>query len=171
MIREIMVRPERCLGCHSCEMACAIAHTPAKNLAGALLAGQRGLKQIYVEQVDNFKAPVVCRHCDDAPCIAVCATHSLHRTEDGLVTNEDRQEQCLGCWMCAIACPFGMIRQDAPKRRALKCDRQCLDDKDIPACVGACPTSALVYTDVAAFEAERRRQQVANLQAGGAAQP
>ena len=164
MEREIMVRPERCLGCHSCEMACAIAHTPAKTLAGALLSGQRGLKQIYVEQVEGFTSPVACRHCEDAPCITVCAPRSMHRTEDGLVTNQDRLDQCLGCWMCAMACPFGVIRQDGTKRRAVKCDRECLDEKEIPACVGACPTGALAYTDVASFEGDKRRRQLGNLQ-------
>ena len=170
MEREILVRPERCLGCHSCEMACAVAHTPAKNLAGALLAGQSGLQQIYVEEVDGFKSPVACRHCEDAPCVAICAPHSLHRTEDGLVTNIDRLDQCLGCWMCVMACPFGVIRQDGAKRRAVKCDRECLDEKDIPACVGACPTGALVYSDVATFDAGRRRRQLEHLQAANRAE-
>lgn len=165
MQKEILIRYERCMGCHSCETACAVAHSPSRTLAGALLADKPPLKKIYVEQVDSIKAPVACRHCEEAYCVEVCMTHSLHRTEDGLVTNSDRQEKCLGCWMCIMACPFGVIRQDGSKRRAIKCDRECLDETDTPACVKACPTGALVFSTVADFEAEKRRSQLAPLAA------
>jgi anaerobic carbon-monoxide dehydrogenase iron sulfur subunit len=165
MQKEILVRFERCLGCHSCEMACSVAHSPTKTLVGAVLADKPPLKQIYVEQVDGLKAPITCRHCEDAYCVEVCMSHSLHRTVDGLVTNVDRRQKCLGCWMCVMACPFGVIRQDSIERRAVKCDRECLDEKDIPACVRACPTGALVFSTVADFEAGKRRSQLITLSA------
>lgn len=157
MQKEILVHYERCMGCHSCELACAVAHSHAKTLAGALAADKPPLKQLYVEQVDGVKAPIVCRHCEQAPCVEVCMPRSMHYTTDGLVTNGDRNAKCLGCWMCIMACPFGVIRQDGDVRRAVKCDRQCTDESDIPACVRACLTGALVFTTVADFEAGKRR--------------
>ena len=160
MQKEILIRYERCMGCHSCEVACAVAHSPAKTLVSALLADKPPLKQIYVEQVDGFKAPIVCRHCENAPCVELCTPHSLHRMADGVVTNSDRLNKCLGCWMCLMACPFGVIRQDGDKRRAVKCDRECLDEEGIPACVRACPSGALVFTSVDKFEAGKRRSQI-----------
>ncbi len=166
MQKEILIRYDRCMGCHSCENACIIAHSPTETLVGALLADKPPLKQIYVEQVDDLKAPIACRHCEEAHCVEVCATRSLHRTEDGVVTNSDRREKCLGCWMCVMACPFGVIRQDGAKRRAVKCDRECMGETEIPACVRACPTHALVYTTVADFDADKRRSQLAPLAAG-----
>ncbi|PTQ50712.1 MAG: Carbon monoxide dehydrogenase iron-sulfur protein CooF [Hydrogenibacillus schlegelii] len=45
----------------------------------------------------------------------------------------------------------------------MKCDRECLDEEGIPACVRACPTGALVYQTVEEFEAERRREVAASL--------
>ncbi|BBB92050.1 MAG TPA: 4Fe-4S dicluster domain-containing protein [Methylomusa anaerophila] len=167
MQKEILIRPERCMGCHSCEIACTVAHSPTKTLVGALLTDKPPRKQIYVEQVDGFKAPIACRHCEDAPCVDICMTHSLHRTPDGRVTNSDRLSKCLGCWMCIMACPFGVIRKDGDERRAVKCDRECLDETDSPACVRACPTGALVYATVADFAAVKRRSQVPLLTAAG----
>lgn len=164
MQKEILIRYERCMGCHSCEVACAVAHSPSKTLVGAILSDKPPLKQIYVEQIDNLRAPIACRHCEEAPCVELCTTHSLHHTPDGLVTNSDRQDKCIGCWMCIMACPFGVIRQDGDKRRAVKCDRECLDEAGIPACVKACPTSALVFSTVADFQAGKRRGQVAALE-------
>lgn len=163
MQKEILIRYERCMGCHSCEVACAVAHSPSQTLVGAMLSEKPPLKKIYVEQVDGLKAPIACRHCEDAPCVELCMTHALHRTPDGLVTNSDRLDKCLGCWMCIMACPFGVIRQDGDKRRAVKCDRDCLNEVGIPACVRACPTGALVFSTVADFQAGKRRGQIAVL--------
>ncbi|MBE3550953.1 MAG: 4Fe-4S binding protein [Brockia lithotrophica] len=157
--KEIFVRYERCTGCHSCELACAVAHTSDGNLVGAMMRGERPNRYISVDQLEQVKAPSVCRQCEDAPCVAVCPTGAMYTREDGIkVCN---LQQCIGCWMCALACPFGAIGRGEGK--AVKCDRECLDEEGIPACVRACPTGALVYQTVEEFEAERRREVAASL--------
>lgn len=159
MIRkEIFVRYDRCMGCHSCELACAISHTAARDLFGALLGGEKPQKRIYVDQVGQVKAPAVCRQCEDAPCVAVCMTGAMHSREDGV--NVVNLPQCIGCWMCAMACPFGAVGRGEGK--AIKCDRECVDEEGVPACVRACPTGALVFKTVEEFEAERRREAAAS---------
>ncbi|WP_022856205.1 4Fe-4S dicluster domain-containing protein [Thermodesulfobacterium thermophilum] len=157
--REIFVRYDRCVGCHSCELACAISHTAARDLFGAILGGEKAQKLLWVDQVGPVKAPAVCRHCEDAPCVAVCPTGAMHRREDGL--NLVNLPQCIGCWMCALACPFGAVSRGDGK--AIKCDRECLDEEGVPACVRACPTGALVFKTVEEFEADRRREGVTSL--------
>lgn len=73
------------------------------------------------------------------------------------MTNHDREERCIGCWMCVMSCPSGAIRDTGgPELRAVKCDRQCAFDTGVPACVRACPTGALTFGRVDAFSAASR---------------
>jgi carbon-monoxide dehydrogenase iron sulfur subunit len=101
---------------------------------------------------DN-KVPIVCRHCDDAPCMHACISGAIHRDEDGVVrTNADK---CIGCWTCVMVCPYGVIGRHLEEHKAYRCDR--CPDRDIPACVSACPTGALVYQSVPDYSGEVRR--------------
>ena len=64
--------------------------------------------------------PKSCLHCDDAPCVTVCPTGaSYKRAEDGIVlVNEDA---CMGCGLCAWACPYGAREMDAAEGVMKKC--------------------------------------------------
>jgi carbon-monoxide dehydrogenase iron sulfur subunit len=44
-----------------------------------------------------------------------------------------------------MVCPFGVIVKHEGLHRALKCDH--CPDRESPACVDACPTGALVYSE------------------------
>ena len=156
MQKEILIRYERCLGCRSCELACAVAHTPEKTLLAAVAADPPPRKRLFVEQVESHKLPFVCRHCEEPYCVDACISGAMHRRPDGVVTNEGGPHPCVGCWMCVMVCPYGVIRADYREREALKCDRACLDEAGVPACVAACPTKALVYTTVDEFGRARR---------------
>jgi len=141
----ILVNPERCLGCHTCELACAEAHTVAGSLIGAVLAGERLQPRNHVLQVDGIKLSTQCRQCEDAPCVSVCPTGATYRTETFTAVD---QRLCIGCRLCVMVCPFGAIRtatvriNGREKRAAIKCDL-CSDRPEGPACVEACPTKAL----------------------------
>jgi Fe-S-cluster-containing hydrogenase component 2 len=141
----ILVNPERCLGCHTCELACAAAHTEAGTVLGAVLGGERLQPRNRVVQVDEVKLATQCRQCEDAPCVKVCPTKATYRTE--LYTAVD-QRLCIGCRLCMMVCPFGAIHvatatvAGRDKRAAFKCDL-CVDRPAGPACVEACPTKAL----------------------------
>ena len=57
---------QNCTGCRSCEFACSLFHTG--NVRPALA-------RIYIAKYkDIVDVPVMCWHCDDAPCIAACPT-------------------------------------------------------------------------------------------------
>lgn len=139
------VDPDRCLGCHTCELACAVAHTRSGTLMGAILAGEPLNPRDLVVQVAEVRFPTQCRQCEDAPCVKVCPTGATFRTETYTAVNVNR---CIGCGLCTMVCPFGAIHiatvqvNGHTKRAAIKCDL-CVDRPAGPACVESCPTQAI----------------------------
>lgn len=152
--REVFVFADRCMGCHSCELACATAHTAAGNLYGAILGGETEYGRIFIDLTPTgSRVPVHCHHCANAPCVAACPMDAMRQREDR--TSYLDEENCIGCWSCVAECPFGYLQNS--DFLPIKCDRNCLDDEGVPACVRACPTHALVYMTTAEYSAARRR--------------
>ncbi len=133
---------KKCVGCHSCELACAISRSQAKTLVEAVLEDPRPAARVKVIAIDTHPIPMQCHHCDDAPCAAACPTHALYRLgpEAPVFFNRDL---CIGCSSCVLVCPFGVMRK-APGGVMAKCnlcwDR--LEEGKVPACVEACPNQA-----------------------------
>ena len=124
---------QNCTGCRSCEFACSLFHTGTIRPA---------LSRIYITKYkDIVDVPVMCWHCDDAPCIKACPTTPNSLTKDpktnGIVLNT---KTCLGakCMKCAEACPPKYIRGNADTGQPLICDL-CNGD---PQCVKACMEQA-----------------------------
>ena len=165
--KEIFVNLKRCVGCHSCELACAVAHSTSQSLYAALGEHPQPKKRIYVEWVvPDKKVPIVCRQCEDAPCLHACISGAISRTAEGVVlTDEDK---CIGCWTCVMMCPFGVIGRHLEKHKSYRCDR--CPDYTTPACVQACPTKALQYGTVERLGGEIRKE-AANKMATEASQP
>ncbi len=162
-MKEIFVRLDRCVGCHSCEIACTVEHSAAKSLYGAVGETPSPRKRLYVEYALDRKLPLLCRHCEDAPCVRACRTGAM--TQDALsrlVTHS--RDKCIGCWMCTMVCPYGVIGRAKEERVAVKCDR--CPDRDTPACVDACPTRALVFAEEATFAGGVRRVAAAGVVQG-----
>jgi len=131
------------MGCRSCEMACAIEHSISKNLISSISEKPVPVRLLYVEKAEGRNVPMICRHCQDAPCVAVCRTGAL--VQDSLSGVVERiEENCMGCWMCAMICPYGVVGRKKEVRMAVKCDR--CKSLEVPACVAACPTGALIYS-------------------------
>jgi anaerobic carbon-monoxide dehydrogenase iron sulfur subunit len=159
MTKSLITIVQRCLGCKSCEIECALAHSVAGGLVEALSAGRPLQPRIHVEASGRFGVPMQCRHCDDAPCVAVCPTEALHRAVDSGVVLLDKG-RCIGCGLCVLACPFGSIERARGGTGVVKCD-QCVQRADAgedPACVAGCPTGALRFAEIAGQVRDRRRQ-------------
>jgi len=156
----IAVDVTRCMACHSCELACAIAHSKSKTLTGALAEEPRQRPRVHVEQAAGRPVPIQCQHCDDAPCVAACPTGAVSRAgpDEPVLVDAAR---CIGCRMCVQACPFGAMTIGPDGKGVLKCDLcvERLAQGEEPACVSACPTGALRFEE--AEDAARRKRRAA----------
>lgn len=155
-MRRIWVDWEKCMGCKSCEVQCAIERdSVSKTLLGAIQEVPRPIARIGVTGKTNQSFPLQCRHCQDAPCLRACPSGAMQRqTGDDIIVVD--QAKCRGCWMCVMSCPFGAIAPSRAGKIALKCDT-CLHMEE-PACVNACPTGALLYGEEAAGQVLSQKQ-------------
>ena len=152
--KEIFVKVDRCVGCLSCMTACAVEHAKSKTLFGALSESPPPRSRIYVEwAAPDKKIPLVCRQCEDAPCMYACISGAITRNPDGVVITDP--DKCIGCWTCVMVCPYGMIGRHAEAKKAYRCDR--CPDRELPACVSACPTGALIFDTVPEFSKSARK--------------
>lgn len=97
MNRFVIAEPKLCIGCNTCMAACAMVHKAE---------GLQAHPRLTVTRTGQVSAPVLCRHCEDAPCARVCPVNAIRHEDDAIVLNETL---CIGCKLCAIACPFGAI--------------------------------------------------------------
>ncbi len=167
-MKEVIVHPERCLGCMQCMLACATAHSKSQTLFSA--AGETPLPKPRVHVgVGTFEEgfPNRCRHCNPAPCMMACLPGAIYRDT---ATNTVLIDPgiCINCASCAMACPYGVIRYHedpaAPLNKvvAVKCDN-CIERRQkgmIPACVEVCKTGALTFEEPAAAM-KRKTDEVA----------
>ena len=97
-------RMERCIGCHSCSLACArlIHKRISWSTSGIRIHSTGGLST-------GFTA-VRCLACDPAPCAEACPTGALTQRQGGGVIV--RAKHCIKCGDCVTACPVEAIYQD-----------------------------------------------------------
>ena len=163
-MKQILINDEKCMACHSCEIACCVAHSEARSLYGALSEASQLASRLHVEQGGKGRGfPLGCRHCQEPQCVKACVSKALYQSPEGLVlVNEKR---CIGCLMCFIACPFGSIEQGSKVQevyRISKCDMCAVTGED-PACVSACPTKALSFEEPDNFSKNKRTQYLVEL--------
>lgn len=156
-MKRVWVDRDKCLGCKTCELACAVERNSAsRTLAGAAQEQPRPQARVAVFGATGRSFPIQCRHCEDATCIKACPAGAMQRDSEKQNVYVD-QSRCRGCWMCVMSCPFGAAAPSAGFKVAIKCDA--CKDMEYSACVAACPTGALVYGDEPAYDrvlAERR---------------
>jgi carbon-monoxide dehydrogenase iron sulfur subunit len=168
MKKVIVANIEHCMGCHSCELACAVAHSVTKDLNMMVRVGEKPGVRIYLEAYKGLPIPIHCNHCEDAACLLACPTGAIHREDEKGPVMVDTSK-CIGCRMCVQACPFGVITMNANGKGVLKCDlcTERLKEGQEPACVMACPTKVLVFGDEEEVNRSKRHKIAEKL---GAAQ-
>lgn len=129
-----VAHPERCIGCLSCMFACSRIHTGRASLIDSCIKIQT---QGGIE--GDFRV-VVCRGCENPPCVRACPAGALERRPDGSVRlNKDL---CTKCGKCSNACLIGAISM-GKEGTPIKCQH-------CGACVAFCPHGVLELEEVAA---------------------
>ena len=123
---------ERCIGCHSCSLACArLVH---KNLswdtAGIRILTSGGLST-------GFEAKS-CLACNPPPCAEACPTGAFSERKGGGVVV--KKNLCIHCGECAGACPVDAIYLN-PAGEPFVCIH-------CGQCVAFCPHECLELTEV-----------------------
>lgn len=139
--------PVKCSACGACAIACMDQNDID------LSAGMQPFRKVYLKEsaTDRLYLSISCMHCPDAPCAAACRLGCIRHDEATGLTLADTTK-CVGCRMCAKACPYDAITfrptgEARPKAKMEKC-HGCLERIQAgldPACVQSCPTGALKW--------------------------
>ena len=160
MEKQFYIDPSRCIGCRACVQACGECDTHA------------GVSMIHLVEIERAgtvqTTPVVCMHCDEPACAAVCPADAIKRTPDGVVQSA-LKPRCIGCTNCVFACPFGVPKYDEVADIMMKCD-MCYDRTSVglkPMCATVCPSEALFFGTPEEIAAKRNSRPINEFNFGG----
>jgi formate dehydrogenase iron-sulfur subunit len=129
-----------CIGCHSCEVACAEQNGLPVEAAWRRVGEIEG--GTYPE-TKRFYLSMACNHCLEPACLEGCPTQAYEKLANGIVAHN--ADDCIGCQYCTWNCPYSVPVFQPDRKIVTKCDmcKPRLDAGELPACVGACPTHAI----------------------------
>lgn len=132
MKKLITPKIDRCIGCHSCSLACArlVHRLTSWDTAGIRIKSSGGL-------TTGFTAKH-CLACNPAPCAEACPTGAFSQRRGGGVIV--KKKLCIKCGECVNACPIDAIFQNniGEVFVCIHCGR----------CVEFCPHSCLELEEI-----------------------
>ena len=102
---------DRCTGCQACVIACQTENNHLMTTED-VAQQKRAMFWLRIErywegEYPNVKArfiPVLCQHCENAPCEPVCPVYATYHNNEGL--NVQVYNRCVGTRYCANNCPY-----------------------------------------------------------------
>lgn len=147
----------RCTGCYCCFAACKDEYWD--NDYPPYSAAQPRHDQFWMNLVKKERGtyprvkvayiPVLCMHCDDAPCVKAAEKRAVYKRPDGIVIIDPKK--AVGQRQIVDACPYHAIFWNEERRLPQKCTFcvHRLGEGKLPKCVQVCPSEALIFGDLA----------------------
>ncbi|MFV0440549.1 MAG: 4Fe-4S dicluster domain-containing protein [Lachnospirales bacterium] len=137
-MHRVKINREKCIGCLTCVTACIVSHKSCDSRSRVVVDSR------------NKNCPIFCNHCERPECVYTCMSGAMKKEEDGLVSYD--KEQCAQCYMCVMACPYGVLKPDfLTKQEIMKCnlcEHRTEDGSPNPMCVEKCPMGAIENAEV-----------------------
>jgi molybdopterin-containing oxidoreductase family iron-sulfur binding subunit len=105
---------DKCTGCQSCSAACrAENNVPFAGPEQAAMGRPMFWQEVLETEVhgrypflETQFVPRLCMHCENPPCVKVCPVGATFKDDEGVVLMD--YDRCIGCRLCATACPYGV---------------------------------------------------------------
>ena len=163
----LVIDVARCTGCYACVVACKSENSTRPEVSWIRVQEE---EEGEYPQVSRRYTPFLCMQCGEMPCAKVCPSGAIF-IGDGEIVHIDRDKcLCRDQHPCMDACPFDVLQVNDGKRsyfpdamapfekeayeahrdgvveKCTLCSHR-IDAGQLPACVQACPSKAMLFGD------------------------